>query len=86
MAYQVVNKTESAGTGGGPRVEFSDDGGTQFFVIGAFDSVNHITNIGRPLVIQINGGFQILGLTTPPAGTQTRDLVVDNNGNVYLQS
>ena len=85
MAYQVVSKTENAGTGGGPRVVFSDDGGTVYMIIGAYDGINNIVNIGRPLVIQVNAGLRLIGLTTPPAGTATHDLVVDNNGKVYIQ-
>lgn len=86
MAYQVVSKTESAGTGGGPRVEFSEDGGTIYLTIGAYNGVNNIVNqTGRPLIIQITSGLQIIGLTTAPTGTQTRDLVADSNGKIYLQ-
>ena len=87
MSYQVVSKTESAGTGGGPRIQFSDDGGTVYMTVGAYNNVNNIVNNpGRPLVIQItNAGLRLVGLTAPPSGTQTRDLVVDNNGNVYMQ-
>jgi hypothetical protein len=86
MPYQVVAKTEGAGTGGGPRVEFSDDGGVVFLIVGAYNGLNNIVNNGRQLVIQLNGGLKITGLTTPPAGTPTRDLVVDADGNIYVQS
>jgi hypothetical protein len=85
MAYQVVSKTETVGTGGGPRVVFSDDGGAVYMIIGAYDGINNIVNVGRTLVIQINGGLRIVGLTTPPLGTHISDLVADNNGNVYVQ-
>jgi hypothetical protein len=85
MAYQVVSKTETVGTGGGPRLVFSDDGGTVYMVIGAYNSLNNIVNVGRPLVIQTNGVLRILGLTPPPPNTPTRDLVADISGNVYLQ-
>lgn len=85
MAYQVVSKTETAGTGGGPRVVFSDDGGAVYMIIGAYDGINNIVNVGRTLVIQVNGGLRIVGLTQAPAGTSTRDLVADSSGNIYLQ-
>jgi hypothetical protein len=86
MAYQVVSKTENAGTSAGPRVEFSDDGGAKYLVIGAFGNINHFDNFGgRPMVIQLSAGLRIIGLTPPPPGTPTHDLVVDANGNVYRQ-
>ena len=84
MAYQVVSKTETAGTGGGPRVVFSDDGGTVYMIIGAYNGLNNIVNVGRPLVIQINGGLRITGLTPAPPGNY-KDLVADSAGNIYLQ-
>lgn len=85
MAYQVVSKTESAGTGGGPRVVFSDDGGAVYMIIGAYDSINNIVNVGRPMVMQVNAGLRLIGLTPLPGGTASHDLVVDNNGRVYIQ-
>jgi len=36
-------------------------------------------------VIQVNAGLQLIGLTTPPAGTATHDLVVDTHGRDYIQ-
>lgn len=83
MAYQVVAKADG---GTGPLVEFSSDGGSLYLKIGAWNGQNYIVSGGRPLVIEISNGMKIEGLTTAPAGTATRDLVVDDDGNVYKQS
>ena len=92
MAYQVISRTNKYKglTGSGPQVLFSNDlGDDVYLVIGSWDNVNNIVSGlsgRRPLVIKLNGGLRIEGLTTAPAGTQTTGLVVDNNGNVYKQS
>jgi hypothetical protein len=83
MPYQVANKT-NGNSGAGPRVEFSMEREAAFLVVGAYDDVNNIESGDRPLVIHVTGGLKITGLKTAPAGG-TKDLVVDREGNVYVQ-
>jgi hypothetical protein len=78
MAYTVTQATKGK-TGGGPRVNFgTDSDNTRYLIVGAYDNVNNIDNVGgRPLVIK--------GLPDAPAGADLSHLVIDKKtGQLYV--
>ncbi|MCH7735781.1 MAG: hypothetical protein IH872_00105 [Chloroflexi bacterium] len=87
-----MSRVEHNNDNGAPKVIYyiEDSGSGEYMRVGAYDNVNNIDSRrtdgrGRLLVISLSDGLKISDLPTAPAGTQTRHLLIDDDGNIYRQ-